>query len=1002
MGVTKTELGENAEKLEEYAQAWITLQIIQAKSDLFIEQAAKNQKNLLNYEEQIQEILSQENKNDKEKTEELKKQYGFTEKIAQKIVKTYKESDKRKNGLFSWAYTDAAQNQSSEAYIKALQEGRKYIEDSSVMIEEQLTEAYTEASEITSKYFKNTANTASTTATTTAKNITKTAKELSEELEDIMVEGMADGLEKQIAEVVKASDRFVAKMKDAKEKDAENAEYYNKLILEKEKQTQDKIKKMRADGYKEVLANAKKLADSYTSLWYSTDGNGLFSFITQLKKVGAEINSQVEEYNKSIAKTLYRISDADKAVVDDLVKQFKDTVDTKEFVKDFGGQLAESLKDGMNIFSASSGESGLYIPEAVAKAYPLLEELEAKIQEVFNKAKVSYSDFVKDINKNRDQLVKDAGVAIIEKYVDKFISAIEEIPDIISTNIGGKSVSVKYNNNPGEAFIGALKEMQETMDFNRLFKDADLVPEDLNRTLGEAYTNAKYLADILSQIYGDSDENVKRLRDGIIAFEDDLATSARMAENSMIEPISDITEAFLMDKEKNKALEEYARNVREVFLNEAKKGMKDSVPENFTVYIDFEMSGLDKKIVELRTQLEKMAIANPNDTDALVQITEQIVKLQEEKDDLQKLLTDIYRTEAEVNGYTRKDIETGNFNSFFDNQELLNNLMNIKEIENQIQAVTLAMERGKKEQEAINTLEGYNQSTIANRIELERQLAQATDDETKATLQSRIDAENMWLEMNQSSIDQHRVTMAALGYTTDEEMRQLLDNLVKQEKTFADQTGVIMKKTANSVVQSIGNIANSLLDLMNAIGEDNAEMANFLEGVAYMQIGVNMAVGVSEAISAGAGVPFPANLAAIASGVAAVVSGIASAISTYKQYHKQVSAPRFAEGGYVSGEKGVDKIPAWLSDGEYVIKRKRVKELGVPFLDALNQGKSVVGRTHFAEGGYVNSNITNIVMNEEMRSMMIDAMNEIQPIVSVKEITNVQNKVRAKESVARK
>ena len=65
-----------------------------------------------------------------------------------------------------------------------------------------------------------------------------------------------------------------------------------------------------------------------------------------------------------------------------------------------------------------------------------------------------------------------------------------------------------------------------------------------------------------------------------------------------------------------------------------------------------------------------------------------------------------------------------------------------------------------------------------------------------------------------------------------------------------------------------------------------------------------------------------------------------------------ISSPKFSGGGFnfsgllggarnffngmVSGEKGVDKIPAWLSDGEFVMSRGAVAKYGVDTLEAMN------------------------------------------------------------------
>jgi len=69
------------------------------------------------------------------------------------------------------------------------------------------------------------------------------------------------------------------------------------------------------------------------------------------------------------------------------------------------------------------------------------------------------------------------------------------------------------------------------------------------------------------------------------------------------------------------------------------------------------------------------------------------------------------------------------------------------------------------------------------------------------------------------------------------------------------------------------------------------------------------------------------------------------------------AASGYATGGSVHGAGGVDNVPAWLSAGEFVLKKSTVKKLGLPFLTALN-GMNIDGlmgnlRTNFATGGFV-------------------------------------------------
>ena len=61
--------------------------------------------------------------------------------------------------------------------------------------------------------------------------------------------------------------------------------------------------------------------------------------------------------------------------------------------------------------------------------------------------------------------------------------------------------------------------------------------------------------------------------------------------------------------------------------------------------------------------------------------------------------------------------------------------------------------------------------------------------------------------------------------------------------------------------------------------------------------------------------------------------------------------------GYVSGEKGVDKVPAMLSDGEFVMSRGAVEKYGVDTLEAMNAAgggtnkPKVMGGKIYADGG---------------------------------------------------
>lgn len=54
--------------------------------------------------------------------------------------------------------------------------------------------------------------------------------------------------------------------------------------------------------------------------------------------------------------------------------------------------------------------------------------------------------------------------------------------------------------------------------------------------------------------------------------------------------------------------------------------------------------------------------------------------------------------------------------------------------------------------------------------------------------------------------------------------------------------------------------------------------------------------------------------------------------------------PRLVEGGLVSGPSGTDRVPAWLTAGEYVVSRPAVERVGLEFLEGLNSVGSLARR----------------------------------------------------------
>jgi hypothetical protein len=136
-------------------------------------------------------------------------------------------------------------------------------------------------------------------------------------------------------------------------------------------------------------------------------------------------------------------------------------------------------------------------------------------------------------------------------------------------------------------------------------------------------------------------------------------------------------------------------------------------------------------------------------------------------------------------------------------------------------------------------------------------------------------------------------------------------------------------------------------------------------------------------------VPFPGNIAAIATTVATILSNIATAISTVK-------SAKFAKGGLIQGigTGTSDSITAKVSNGESVMTANATA-LFSPLLSAINQMGGGVPIMH--HGGPAAQ------MGEDMLAAAIAKGYALAPapVVSVQEISDVSNRVQVIEELAK-
>lgn len=339
------------------------------------------------------------------------------------------------------------------------------------------------------------------------------------------------------------------------------------------------------------------------------------------------------------------------------------------------------------------------------------------------------------------------------------------------------------------------------------------------------------------------------------------------------------------------------------------------------------------------------------------------------------------------------------------------------------QEAILAYDNETEKQEALKAIrEKYANENTA----LDEEQAQVKLDRQKAELENEIAA----LEYAQSERELRQMR----GYQMDEEQYQSwrqrgLDEmdehqaelLSKQEEATAAELEALMqrgqlstqtteefeaeilaakersaeaqKRTNDTIIkneqakaQALKDITGGLTKLLDTLGESNEAFAKMSKIITLAQISIDTGKALSAGIASASSMPFPANLAAIATTVATILANIATAISTVK-------SAKFAQGGKVTGPgTGTsDSIPAMLSNGEFVMTAAATKMFEPLLMTMNNIGRGVPMQV---------LNSSQSINNAEMLTDSFEsAAREIKPIVSVVEITEAQDRVEMIENL---
>lgn len=294
---------------------------------------------------------------------------------------------------------------------------------------------------------------------------------------------------------------------------------------------------------------------------------------------------------------------------------------------------------------------------------------------------------------------------------------------------------------------------------------------------------------------------------------------------------------------------------------------------------------------------------------------------------------------------------------------------------NRLAELQMESEQQTELQQNLNTL-GLDVQTQneQDQLEVQRQAAQ-----------EKFDFLQQFQQQEGESEDEYTQRLADVGMTRlDVETQN-----TEAKKNLSDVNAQINQgeiKNEEAKKKAFQSVGASMISMLDTLGESNSAFAKMSKIITLAQIAIDTGKALSAGIASASSLPYPANLAAIATTVATVLANVATAISTVK-------SAKFAEGGKVvgPGTGTSDSINAQLSNGEYVMTAKATKmfEPMLAAMNAIGSGVPIASSRNFS-----------VVQNtQDMTDSFTEAVQTIRPVVSVEEITDTQNRVETIQNI---
>lgn len=235
----------------------------------------------------------------------------------------------------------------------------------------------------------------------------------------------------------------------------------------------------------------------------------------------------------------------------------------------------------------------------------------------------------------------------------------------------------------------------------------------------------------------------------------------------------------------------------------------------------------------------------------------------------------------------------------------------------------------------------------------------------------------------QIKLDQKRAMLDAANNAEYESEQAKNAAILKASNEFyATQEELSNKRKTIEIAnaEAIGQATQALQGVMEAFSSKSKTLTALSKVLALANIAINTGVAISKGVEQAQSVPFPANIAAIATTVATILTNITTAIKT-------VQGAKMATGGLVRG-RGTgtsDQVPIQASNGESMMTAAATSMFS-PALSAFNQlggGVPIVVQSPAQQQG-----------EEFLASAVAKGMALApRPVVTVEDIDRVRNRV---------